>query len=235
MRLNKYLASCGIASRRKCEELIVSGKVKVNNRVVTELSTIVNENKDEVRYNNEIVKPEQEFKYFILHKPKGYVSSVKDDRGRKTVLELIKDIPVRLFPVGRLDYDSEGLMLLTNDGELANRLTHPSYEIEKTYIVKIEGLIKESELAVLRNGVKLDGVKTKKAKLKLISFENNISKIEVKISEGRNRQIRRMFSEIGKEVIFLKRTAIGELKLGGLYRGNVRELTPFEVEYLKLM
>ena len=235
MRLNKFLASCGIASRRKCEELILAGKIQVNNKIVTNLGTTVNEEKDEVRCNNEVVSPSKIFSYYILHKPKGYVSTVKDDRGRKTIMELIKDVPERVFPVGRLDYESEGLVLLTNDGELANRLTHPSYEIEKTYIVKVEGMIKESELAVLRNGVKLDGVKTKKAKLKLINFENNVSKIEVKITEGRNRQIRRMFLEIGKEVIFLKRTAIGELKLGGLSRGKYRQLNSYEVNCLKFI
>ncbi len=235
MRINKYLASCGIASRRKCEELILSGKIEVNNKVITDLSTQIDENNDEVKYNGNIVKPETEFVYYVLHKPKGYVTSSKDDRGRKTVMDLLEDNSFRVFPVGRLDYDSEGLVLLTNDGELANKLTHPSYEIEKTYIVKINGLIKESELAVLRNGVKLDGVKTKKAKLKLINFEDGISKIQVKIMEGRNRQIRRMFSEIGKEVIFLKRIAIGELSLGGLSRGKIRKLNNFEVEYLKKM
>lgn len=235
MRINKYLASCGIASRRKCEELILSGKIEVNNKVVVDLSTQIDETKDEVKYNGNIVKPESELVYYILHKPKGYVTSVKDDRNRKTVMELLQDNKYRVFPVGRLDYDSEGLVLLTNDGELANRLTHPSYEVEKTYIVKVNGLIKESELAVLRNGVVLDGVKTKKAKLKLLNYENNISKIQIKIMEGRNRQIRRMFSEIGKEVIFLKRIAIGELQLGGLSRGKVRQLNSFEAEYLKKM
>lgn len=235
MRLNKFLASCGIASRRKCEELINDGKIQVNNKVVTNLATIIDENKDQVKYNGEVVKLQNNYAYYILHKPKGYVSTAKDDRGRKTIMELVKDIPQRVFPVGRLDYESEGLILLTSDGELANRLTHPSYEIEKTYIVKIEGLIKESELAVLRNGVKLDNVKTKKAKLKLISYLDNVSKIEVKITEGRNRQIRRMFAEIGKEVIFLKRTAIGELKLGGLSRGKYRELNQVEVDCLKFM
>ena len=234
-RLQKFLANCGIASRRKCEELILSGKIEVNNKVITDLSTQIDENNDEVKYNGNIVKPETEFVYYVLHKPKGYVTSSKDDRGRKTVMDLLEDNSFRVFPVGRLDYDSEGLVLLTNDGELANKLTHPSYEIEKTYIVKINGLIKESELAVLRNGVKLDGVKTKKAKLKLINFEDGISKIQVKIMEGRNRQIRRMFSEIGKEVIFLKRIAIGELSLGGLSRGKIRKLNNFEVEYLKKM
>ena len=235
MRLNKFLASCGIASRRKCEELITAGKIQVNGKVVTNLATSINEEKDQVKFNNEIIRIQQELKYFMLHKPKGYVSTVKDDKGRKTVIELLSGITERVFPVGRLDYESEGLILLTNDGELANRLTHPSYEIEKTYIVKIEGLIKESELAVLRNGVKLDGIKTKKAKLKLLTFENNVSKIEIKISEGRNRQIRRMFAEIGKEVIFLKRTAIGELKLGGLTRGKYRQLNENEINCLKFM
>ena len=235
MRLNKYLALCGIASRRKCEELILDGKIYINGKMVNKLATDVNEKNDEVVFNSQVVKPCQKEVYYILHKPKGYVSTSSDDRGRKTVMQLLKDIPYRVFPVGRLDYESEGLVLITNDGELANKITHPSFEIEKTYIVKIKGLIKESELAVLRNGVKLDGVKTQRAKFKLLTFENNISKIEVKIREGRNRQIRRMFAEIGKEVIFLKRTAIGDLKLGGITRGKYRELNEYEIAYLKYL
>ncbi len=232
MRINKFLATCGVASRRKCDELILQGKVLVNKKKVTQLGLDVDEEKDEVVFNGEIVTLPETRVYYMLHKPKGYVTSASDDRGRKTVLDLVKS-SARIFPVGRLDYDSEGLVLLTNDGELANMLTHPSFEIEKTYVAKIEGKILESELAVLRAGVVIDGKRTAKAKFKLLDFDGKISRIEVKIKEGRNRQVRKMFEAIGHEVIFLKRTAIGGLKLGGLSRGEFRELKPEEVVYLQ--
>lgn len=171
----------------------------------------------------------------MLNKPKGYVCTTSDEFGRKTVLQLLAPeySSRRIFPVGRLDYDTEGLLLLTTDGDLSNRITHPHNEVPKTYIAKIEGEVTEDELGKLRGGVILDGVKTKKCKARLKNFENNISSVEVVITEGRNRQVRRMFDSINREVVFLKRTAIGQLKLGGLYRGTSRKLTEEEVEYLK--
>ena len=181
------------------------------------------------------VKPIAKHLYIMLNKPKGYVCTTNDELGRKTVMELLKDkYPgKRIFPVGRLDYDTEGLLLLTTDGDLANRLMHPRNEISKTYVAKIEGEISEAELNKLRSGVELDGVKTKKCKVKLLGFDENLSRIEVVITEGRNRQVRRMFESINRDVVFLKRTAIGDIKLGGLYRGNFRELKANESEYLK--
>ncbi len=171
----------------------------------------------------------------MLNKPKGYVTTTNDDKGRKTVMELIggKYADKRLFPVGRLDYDTEGLLLLTTDGDLCNRISHPRNEISKTYVAKIENEISEEELNVLRNGVILDGVKTKRCRITVLDFDEKITRLEVVISEGRNRQVRRMFEAVNREVIFLKRVGIGELKLGGLSRGQWRELKPREVEYLQ--
>ena len=234
MRINKYLASCGIGSRRNCEIFVTEGKVKINGHIVTDLATDVKES-DIVLLNGERVAPAEEHIYLMLNKPKGYVCTTSDEFGRKTVLQLLAPeySSRRIFPVGRLDYDTEGLLLLTTDGDLSNRITHPHNEVPKTYIAKIEGEVTEDELGKLRGGVILDGVKTKKCKARLKNFENNISSVEVVITEGRNRQVRRMFDSINREVVFLKRTAIGQLKLGGLYRGTSRKLTEEEVEYLK--
>ena len=171
--------------------------------------------------------------YIILNKPKGCITAVKDDKGRKTVMDYVESKDKRLFPVGRLDYDSEGLVLLTNDGDTAYKLTHPSSEIPKTYIAKVEGEIPEKELDKLRDGIPLDGAVTHRAKIKVLGVEDHISRIEITIFEGKNRQIRRMFEYIGYNVIFLKRTAIGEIRLGGLGRGLTRYLTPKEIQFLK--
>ena len=235
MRINKFLAECGIASRRNCETLVLEGRVKVNNKKVLKLATDIDPDVDLVSVDDKPVKPIGKHLYIMVNKPKGYVCTVSDEFGRKTVMELLgnKYPGKRIFPVGRLDYDTEGLLLLTTDGDLANRLMHPRNEISKTYVAKIEGEIAEADLAKLRNGVELDGVKTKKCKVKLLDFTDNISRIEITISEGRNRQVRRMFESINRDVIFLKRTAIGEIKLGGLYRGNFRELKDRESEYLR--
>ncbi len=235
MRINKFLAECGIASRRNCEALVLEGRVKVNNKRVLKLATDIDPENDLVSVDDKPVKPIAKHLYIMLNKPKGYVCTTNDELGRKTVMELLKDkYPgKRIFPVGRLDYDTEGLLLLTTDGDLANRLMHPRNEISKTYVAKIEGEISEAELNKLRSGVELDGVKTKKCKVKLLGFDENLSRIEVVITEGRNRQVRRMFESINRDVVFLKRTAIGDIKLGGLYRGNFRELKANESEYLK--
>lgn len=234
MRINKYLALCGVASRRKCEEYILQGRVKINGRKVNELSILVKPN-DIVTVDGKRIQPQQHV-YLMLHKPKGYLSTTKDDRGRKTVIELVKAYrDKRLFPIGRLDYDTEGLLLLTTDGDLAQKLMHPSHEIPKTYHVKIEGEIFPHELDVLANGVELDGVRTKKCRVILLSIENDISKIEITITEGRNRQVRRMIEAIGRKVIFLKRVAIGPIRLGGLTRGKYRLLKEQEIKMLKDM
>ena len=233
MRLNKYIAECGAASRRGADKLISEGLVKVNNKVVTELGTIVNENNDTVTVNGKKLVLRNRDVYIILNKPKGCITAVKDDKGRKTVMDYVESKDKRLFPVGRLDYDSEGLVLLTNDGDTAYKLTHPSSEIPKTYIAKVEGEIPEKELDKLRDGIPLDGAITHRAKIKVLGVEDRISRIEITIFEGKNRQIRRMFEYIGYNVIFLKRTAIGEIRLGGLGRGLTRYLTPKEIQFLK--
>ena len=233
MRINKFIASCGVASRRKAEEYILDGLVKVNGNVVTNLATDIDEKKDVVTLNEQKISINEENVYYILNKPKGYVTTLSDDKNRKSITDLISQVDRRIFPVGRLDYDSEGLLLLTNDGELTYKLTHPKFGIQKKYIVKIEGPIKESELAVLRAGVVIDGIRYAKCKVELQSYENNISRISVILTEGKNREIRRMFDAINHEVIFLKRVEFAGIKLGGLKRGEMRPLKPYEVEYLK--
>ncbi len=230
MRINKYLASTGIASRRKAEAYVLAGRVSVNGKVIDSLAFDV-EKKDVVMVDGKPVAAKQ-LVYIMLHKPKGYITSLKDDKGRKTVMDLLPAEYKNLKPVGRLDYDTEGLLLLTNDGDLANRLTDPNVEITKTYMVKIEGKISEGQLAVMRAGVVIDGVRLKKCKAKVTEQGENFTKLEVKITEGKNRQIRKMFDAVGVNVSFLKRTAIEELKLGGLTRGKCRELHQNEIEYL---
>ena len=229
MRINKYLAMCGVSSRRKAEEFIKEGMVKVNGTVITDLGRNIDESKDIVLLNGQKIVPPENFVYYVLNKPKGYVCTLSDEKGRKTIMDLIDGIDNRVFPVGRLDYDSEGLLLLTNDGDFAFRLTHPSFQIEKKYIVKVEGKMVESELAVLRAGVVVDGVRYGKCRVKLLSFENNLSRMEVILTEGKNREIRNMFKAIGKEVVLLKRVAEGVVKLGGLKRGEYRQLRPEEI------
>ena len=231
MRLNKFLSGAGIASRRKCDEIILGGEVTVNGKVVDSLGVIVNEKKDVVKYRGEIVSLPQSFVYIKLNKPKGYVCSASDDKSRPTIYQLINTTE-RLFSVGRLDYDTEGLILLTNDGEFANAVAHPRGEIEKEYKVSVEGKILESELAVLRKGVVVDGDRMPPAGVKLLSFDGKVSKISVIIHEGQNRQVRRMFEAIGKSIKLLKRVRIGEVKLGGLKRGDYRDLTTQELDSL---
>lgn len=234
MRINKYIASGGICSRRKAEEYINQGLVKVNGKTVTALSFEVDEYNDTVTVSGNKIVPVKRTIYIMMHKPKGCVCTLKDDKGRKTVMDYLSDFSdTRLFPVGRLDYDTEGLLLLTNDGDVANKLTHPSTEIPKTYIAKVKGLLQESDLAALRNGVTLDGVKLRRCKVKFLDQKDDVARYEVTIHEGKNRQIHRMFEFVGKEVEFLKRIKIGEIRLGGLSRGAYRYLTDKEVSFLK--
>lgn len=188
--------------------------------------------RDEISVDGEIVRRKQTHSYFLMNKPKGYVCTVKDDKDRKTVMSLLPDDAGRVYPVGRLDYDTEGLLLFTDDGDLAFRLTHPKNEIPKTYLVRIEGSIGEKELNRLRSGVKLDGKLTGKSKVKVVETDKQFTKLHVTINEGRNRQVRRMFEAVGKQVDFLKRIRIGDLGLGSLERGKVRRLTDAEVFYL---
>lgn len=233
MRINKYIASCGICSRRAAEELVLDGKVKVNGKVVKELATEIDEYNDTVTLDGRKITLVSRYIYIMFNKPKGCVCTVKDDKGRKTIMDYLENFSdKRIFPIGRLDYDTEGLLLLTNDGDLANRLTQPISEVPKTYIAKVEGEIAESDLARLRNGIVLDGVKLRRCKIKLFGTEDNVSRYEVTIFEGKNRQIHRMFESIGKEVVFLKRIKIGDVKLGGLGRGANRYLTEKELASL---
>ena len=231
MRLNKFLSLCGISSRRKADDLIKSGKIKVNGKVQTELGLNINEEKDDILYDGKKISIKDNFLYIKLNKPKGYICSNKDEKGRKTIFELLPN-DKKLFSVGRLDYNTEGLILITNDGDFANKIIHPSYEIEKEYIVTIKGKILESEMAVLRAGVvEKDGKKLPKSKVKLLNFENNISRLSIVIDQGKNRQIRRMFDAIGRTIILLKRIRIGNIRLGGVQRGKFKELTDRELSY----
>lgn len=232
MRINKFLAECGVASRRACDKLIEEKKVKVNGRLCT-LGQEIDEHNDDITVEGKLVGKIKKFEYYMMNKPKGYVCTVKDDKGRKTVMDLLPDLSVRVFPVGRLDYDSEGLLLFTNDGDLANRLTHPSNEVPKTYLVKVEGVVDDKALARVRGGVEIDGKMTKKCSVRLIERNKEQTKLHITITEGRNREVRKMFEAVGREVVFLKRVKVGELSLGGLNRGEVRKLHPEEVNYLK--
>lgn len=228
MRLNKFLSSAGIASRRKCDELILAGKISVNGKLTTELGRIIDEKKDKVYFNGELVSSQDKLVYLKLHKPKGYICSASDEKGRKTIFDLLpKDR--RLFSVGRLDYNTEGLILITNDGDFARAMSHPSFEIEKEYIVVIEGRISESELAVLRAGVVEKGVRLPKAKVVPIKFDGKLTRLSVIIDEGKNRQIRRMFEGIGKSIVLLKRVSVGPFVLGGLQRGKYKEFSKEEM------
>ncbi|MBQ7653117.1 MAG: rRNA pseudouridine synthase [Clostridia bacterium] len=232
MRINKYVAECGVASRRGADELILNGRISVNGKKVTELGLDVSE-KDVVYFDGKRIRPVSRYSYLMLYKPKGCICSARDEHGRKTVYDYV-ELDKKLSIVGRLDYDSEGLLLLTNDGDLVNKLTHPSFEVPKTYIVKVEGEVSEAEIQRLSNSMDIGrGEQTKGAKVTLLDVENRISRLEITISEGKNREIRRMMESIGKNVIFLKRVAIGDLRLGGLSRGKTRYLNDKEIKYLK--
>ena len=234
MRLQKYLASCGIASRRKCEELILEGKVEVNGNVVTELGTKINPEKDEVKYNGQIVKLEEEKIYILLNKPIGYVTTAKEQFGRDMVLDLVK-VNKRIVPVGRLDMYTSGALILTNDGEFVNIITHPSHEIEKTYTVTVIGIVTKEEVQKLEEGVVIDGeYTTKPAKVKILrtDTETNRYRLEIKIHEGKNRQVRKMCEAINKKVVALHRTKIGNIQVKDLKIGTWRYLTNKEIENL---
>ena len=234
MRINKYIATGGLCSRRAAEDYILAGKVKINGKVITNLATEVDEYNDTVIVDGKKIVPVSHFTYVLFYKPKGCICSLNDEKGRKTIFDYLKDFEnKRIFPIGRLDYDTEGLLILTNDGNLSNRLTQPVNEISKTYVVKVEGNVQESDLARLRNGVTIDGIKLKRCKIKVVEITDKYTRMEVVIYEGKNREIHKMFETIGKTVIFLKRIKIGDLKLGGLGRGAYRYLTEKEINYLK--
>lgn len=229
MRINKYLAAAGVASRRECDNLIADGKVKINGKTAG-LGVEVGES-DSVTVNGLPVALKKN-EYYILNKPKGYICSVSDDKGRKIVLDLMPNNVGRIYPVGRLDYDSEGLLVLTTDGELAQHLTHPSNAVPKTYLVKIEGTLTENDLNPIRSGIEIDGYLTKKCKAHIVETNKSYTKVHITLTEGKNREIRKMFAAIGKNVSLLKRIKIGELNLRGLDRGEYRKLTKQEIAYL---
>ena len=232
MRLQKYLASCGVASRRKCEELILNGKIEVNGSTVFELGTKVNPDKDEVKYNGKVVKLEDEKIYILLNKPIGYVTTAKEQFGRDMVLDLVK-VNKRIVPVGRLDMYTSGALILTNDGDFVNKLTHPSHEIDKTYNVTLKGIVSKEEIEKLQNGVEIDdGYVTKPAKVKILKIdeEKKISRIQITIHEGKNRQVRKMCEAVGKRVLALHRCKIGTLDVKDLKLGEWRYLSKKEVE-----
>lgn len=233
IRLQKYLADCGIASRRKSEELIKQGQVKVNGKTITELGTKVIPNKDIVEYNGKKIELKKEYVYILLNKPIGYVTTVKDQFNRDSVLDLVKTNK-RLVPVGRLDMYTSGALILTNDGDFVYKVTHPKHEIEKTYNATIRGNITKEEIEKLRNGVEIDDYKTKPAKVRILKKdeEKNLTRVEVIIHEGRNRQVRKMFETIGKNVIALHRSKIGNIEAKSLKIGEWRYLKSQEVNSL---
>lgn len=233
VRLQKYLAENGIASRRTAEKYIEEGRVSVNGKVVTELGTKVNPSKDEVLFDGKKVKRQEKKVYILLNKPIGYVTTVKDQFQRDTVLDLVK-VEQRVVPVGRLDMYTSGALVLTNDGDFVYTVTHPKHNIDKTYIATVHGSVTKDEIEQLRNGVEIDGVLTSKAKAKIIKEdkEKNITRIEIVIHEGRNRQVRKMCEAIGKKVMALHRTKIGNLEVRNLKLGTWRYLTEAEVKML---
>lgn len=231
MRLQKFMADCGVASRRKCEEYILSGKVAVNGQIVTQLGTQVDPEKDEVLYDGLKLTQPKERIYIMLYKPIRVMSTASDPEGRTTVLDLVQ-LPERLYPVGRLDYYTEGLILMTNDGDAAYHLLHPKYEVEKEYIAVIKNRIEHEEILKLQSGVIIDEVKTSPCKAKVVDITEHTTSISIIIHEGRNRQIRKMLESIDKEVLHLTRIRHGELQLTGLKSGEWRYLTPEEIKYL---
>lgn len=232
-RLQKYLAECGVASRRKCEELILQGKVKVNNQIVTELGVKVNLEKDIVKFEDKEIKPTSKMVYILLNKPIGYVTTADDQFGRDTVLDLVK-VKERIVPVGRLDMYTSGALILTNDGDFVYKVTHPKHEIEKTYTVTVKGIIKNEEVEQIRKGVKIDDYITKPAKVKILKTdtEKNISRLEIVIHEGKNRQVRKMCESVGKKVLALHRSKIGKIGVKDIELGKWRYLKDFEVKTL---
>ena len=232
MRLNKYIASAGVCSRRKADELIANGNVKVNGASVREHGVQV-EPGDVVAVNGKVIEEPADKIYVAVNKPLGYITSMDDDKGRATVAELVDDIPERLFPVGRLDYNTTGLLIMTNDGQLTYTLTHPKHEVWKTYVAVVAGVLSDTRIAKLRKGVDIGGLVTSPAKVKVIKQMPRHAVVEIKIREGKNRQVRKMFAAVGNKVQSLERTAIGDVRLGRLMSGHYRKLTRQEVEYLK--
>ena len=234
VRLQKYLADCGIASRRKCEQYIQQGKVQVNGKVITELGTKINPKKVQVKFENKEIKENRKLVYILLNKPIGYVTTVDDQFNRDTVLDLVK-VKERIVPVGRLDMYTSGALILTNDGDFVYKVTHPKHEIEKTYTVTLKGIIQNDEVEKLRKGVQIEDYTTKPAKVKILKIvqEKNISRLEIIIHEGKNRQVRKMCEAVGKKVLALHRSKIGKIGVKDLKLGEWRYLTEKEIQQFK--
>jgi 23S rRNA pseudouridine2605 synthase len=231
MRLNRYIASAGFCSRRKADELTENGNVKVNGRIVREMGCDVKEG-DVVEIGGRVVIPANKRVCIVLNKPKGFITSVGDALNRPTVMDLVRDIPERIFPVGRLDCDTRGLLILTNDGALSQLLTHPKHKIQKTYRAKVSGLLSDARIARLKRGVDIGGFVTSPASLRVLRQTGRATTVEIRVSEGKNRQIRKMFAAVGNKVIELERVAVGEILLGHLKEGCYRKINPRELAYL---
>lgn len=231
-RLQKIIAHAGIASRRMAEKMISEGRISVNGKIVTELGTKVDIRKDEIRVDGKLISAEVSRVYLMLNKPKGYLTTLKDTRERPIITDLLEGVPERVFPVGRLDYDSEGLLIMTNDGDFAHRVQHPKFEITKTYLVKIKGRIPKEETSMIKNGAKLDDGEFKPVHVTVKKINPKSSWLELIIHEGRNRIIRRYFDSLGHPVTRLIRVAIGDIHLGDLRQGDFRYLQKKEVERL---
>ncbi len=232
MRLNKFMALSGVDSRRKCDEIILSGRVRVNARVVKKLGTQVDEERDLVTLDNKPIRLKGEYVYLMLNKPVGTVTTVIDPQHRRTVMDCLPKLDKRVYPVGRLDYNTSGLLLFTNDGDTAQKLIHPKYEFEKTYLATINGTLSNESIEKLRNGVDIGDFVTSPARVILVNSAHNQSTFEITIHEGKNRQVRRMFESVGSEVQVLKRIAYGKLQLGDLPVGKTRTLTEDEIKYI---
>ena len=232
MRINKYIAQSGICSRRKADELIENGNVKVNGAVLKEPGYDVKEG-DVVNVNGTDIVEQEELVYYLLNKPVGYVTTVKDEQDRATVMDLISDIGERVFPVGRLDMNTSGALILTNDGKASYRIAHPKGEVVKTYHALVSGIMSKEKLWKLRNGIDIGGYVTKPARVTIIGENKNSTVLEISISEGKNRQVRKMCKAVGNPVQELHRVSIGEIKLGRLKVGTYRKLTRNEIEYIK--
>lgn len=239
IRLQKFLADAGIASRRKCEQYILDGKVKVNNKIITELGTKVNPKKDKVFFDDKLVNfnKEEQHVYIILNKPIGYVTTAKDQFGRPTVLDLLKNIDKRIVPVGRLDMYTSGALILTNDGDFVYKVTHPKHEITKTYTVTLKGIVSDEDVKQLSNGVRIEDYITRRAKVRIlkVDIEKNISRLEITIHEGKNRQVRKMCEAINKKVLALHRSKIGNITVKNMKIGEWRYLTKKELNSLKIL
>ncbi len=234
-RLQKIIARAGITSRRKAEELILQGRVKVNGRVVTELGSKADPERDHVKVDGKLIHFKQPQAYLMLNKPRGYVTTLFDPEGRPTVLDLLKGVRQRVFPIGRLDYDTEGLLLLTNDGDLAHALMHPSYEVPKTYLAKVKGVLTDDKIKKLEKGVPLPDGKTAPCTIKKVRKTQENSWLEVTLHEGKKRQVRRMLERVGHSVLKLKRIRYAFLELVDLPPGRYRHLSPQEVKRLKFL